>query len=185
MGIKTALAVACLLSFASVEAEAKASAQPKSAPAKGENSCLVKQYTSEYLTREHEAAKAKAGIPFYMQTSSYLTFKVMKSGTVLVAMSETTYPGGTVYLMIDGKRYSSRSNTWIQLDAPALAALKQDKLIDFTYPHWPDRNEISRKDIFSGFTAAYDECLMFLGGKPKPPNPFPAPIGASNTAPKN
>lgn len=181
MGIKAAVAAAIVAMAIPNAASAKASANVTSSPAKGETKCLIKQLTSEYLTKEHEAAKAKAGISFYMQTMSYLTFRVQKSGAVLVAMNEDIYPGSTFYFMIDGKRYSGRAGYYVQLDSPALNALRQDKLIDFTYTHWPYRNEISRKDVFSGFSAAYDECLLAFGRKPKPAkpaaaaNPPPAP----------
>jgi hypothetical protein len=63
--------------------------------------------------------------------------------------------------MIDGVRYSSDAKYQLRLDTKALTALKQDKLIDFTYTTWPYRNEVSRKDVFSDFANAFDECLKF------------------------
>lgn len=183
MGFKATLAFACIITIAATHGiHAAASAEPRSSPAKGDHRCVIKQHSSEYLVREHELAKAQTGVSFYMQTMSYLAFKVLKSGAVLVSMKEDVYPGSNFYFMIDGKRYSGPASHYVQLDSFALSALKQDRLIDFTYTNWPYRNEISRKDIFSGFSQAYEECLTFLGGKPKPPNPFPAPIG---TPPKN
>jgi hypothetical protein len=149
-------------------AVAEASAQTKTSPAKGEKSCLIKQYNSEYLERYAAEQKAKAGISFYIKTTSYIAFNVLRTGAVAITMSEDTYPGSTEYFMIEGRRYSTRSGSWAALDPAALAALKQDKLIDFTYALWPERNEVSRKDVFSGFTKAYDECIAFLTGKPGP-----------------
>lgn len=166
MGTKATLALLlCLAS--SGEGFAAATAQVTSSPAKGETKCVIKQHRSEYLTTQHEIAKMRAGIPFYMQTMSYLNFRVLKSGALLVGMNEDTYPGSTFYFMINGKRYSGRASYYIQLDTAALSALRKDELIDFTYTHWPNRNEISRKDIFSGFSIAYDECLLAFGKRPK------------------
>lgn len=140
-------------------------ADTKELPAKGERQCRVAQLTSPFLEAEHLAANAKAGIAFYMQTSSYVKFRVLLSGALLVAMSEQTYPGSKFYFMIDGKRYSGPSASYLQLDPHAVAALKSEKPFDFTYTDWPDRTEISRKDVFAGFSKALDECLVFLGGK--------------------
>lgn len=167
MGTKATLAAVISLLVGNSSANASAFAETKSSTAKGEKTCLIKQLTSEYLEKEAAEAKARAGISFYVKTSSYLTFKVQKSGTAMIAVNEDTFPGSTVYFMIDGKRFSSPSGLYAQLNAPALAALRQDKLIDFTYTGWPDRHEISRKDVFRGFTKAFDDCLTFLGGKPK------------------
>ena len=157
MGTGRALALVVAASMVSGNVHAAASAVPRESPAKGEKSCLIKQYTSEYLERWAAEQRAKArGLHFYVKTSSYLTFKVMRSGTLGITVNEDTYPGSTQYFMIDGRRFSSRASHWAEIDSVALAALKVDKLIDFTYVDWPHRSEISRKDVFSGFAKAYE-----------------------------
>ena len=88
-------------------------------------------------------------------------------------MYDDTYPGSMQYFMIDGRRFSSRSGYYADLNAAAVAALKQDPIIDFTYTDWPYRNEISRKDVFSGFAKAYDDCVRFLGGDRSKPSSNP------------
>lgn len=170
MGIKAALTILSVLigCLAHTAANAAADARPKDSPAKGEKSCSIGQLTSEFLERQHDDAVAKAGVHFYMKTSSYLRFSVSRSGAITVSIAEDTFPGSKFYFLIDGKRYAGEAHYQLPLDQKALSALKQDKQIDFTYTGWPDRNEMSRQDIFSGFTKAYDECLAFLGGKPKP-----------------
>jgi hypothetical protein len=160
--MKVTTAVIGLLLLWSTQAYAVADARPRSSPAKGTKDCVIAQSTSEHLTKRHEDAVAKARVHFYMQTSSYLKFSVQKSGSVNVSIAEDTYPGSKFYFMIDGKRYSGEARYQLPLDAAALAALKADKLIQFTYTDWPHRTEISRDDIFSEFTKAYDECRKFL-----------------------
>jgi hypothetical protein len=175
------IAGANLLSIVVAQADG-AFADKKELAAKGERQCRIAQFTSPYLDAEHRAAEAKAGVPFYMQTMSYLKFRVLKSGAIMVAMSEDIYPGSTFYFLIDGKRYSGPAKYYLQLDARALAALKQDKLFDFTYTNWPYRNEINRKDIFTGFSRAYDDCLAFLSGRGGDARAAAAPLEPKPTA---
>jgi hypothetical protein len=182
LGLKATLAFCAIM--AASQAHADASAVMKESPAKGEKTCVIKQYTSEYLKRQADAASTAAGIKVYVPTSSHIAFQVLSSGRVGIAVSEDTFPGSTQYFMIDGKRFSARSGRVAELDSAAIAALKQDKLIDFTYVDWPYRSEISRKDIFTRFAKAYDECLAFLAGRPKGSRPQ-ADSRPLSLAPKN
>jgi hypothetical protein len=159
--VAAAMAIGSLL-ISPAPVFAAADARPRSSPAKGTKDCVIGQYTSEHLEKQHKDAVAKAGVQFYMKTSSYLKFSVQKSGSVNVSIAEDTYPGSKFYFMIDGKRYSGEARYQLPLDATALAALKAEKLIQFTYTDWPHRTEISRDDVFSGFSKAYDECRQFL-----------------------
>ncbi|MCP1765550.1 hypothetical protein [Bradyrhizobium japonicum] len=161
--MKLFFAALALLTMAPQIANASSEARPRTAPAKGTRECLIAQVQSEFLSAKHEDDVRRAGVPFYAKTMSYLKFRVLPSGAITVSIAEDTYPGSTFYFMVAGKRYSGQSQYQLPLDGNALAALKQDKLIDFTYTTWPHRNEVSRQDIFSGFAKAYDECRAFFG----------------------
>jgi hypothetical protein len=143
-------------------AAAKSEARKIDAPAKGAKSCVIDQIDSEFLQQLHKETSQRLGVKFYMKTSSYLKFRVLPSGALSVSIAEDTYPGSRFYFMVDGSRYSGDARYQIALDSKAAMALKQDKPVDFTYTIWPYRNEVSRKDVFSGFTAAYDECRAYL-----------------------
>lgn len=165
----------------SASAYGSADARTRTSPAKGTKDCVISQSASEYLEQKYQEIKATAGVPFYMKKSSYMKFTVLRSGGVNVSIAENTYPGSKFYFMIDGKRYSGDARYQLPLDAKAVAALRADKLINFTYTGWPDRNEMSREDIFAGFSAAYTECLTFLGAGSKTQPAF-APISLTPRA---
>jgi hypothetical protein len=157
-------------------ADASSEARPRTAPAKGTKECLIAQVESEFLSAKHEEDVRKSGVNFYAQTMSYLKFRVLPSGSITVSIAEDTYPGSSFYFMIAGKRYSGQSQYQLPLDGNALAALRQDKLIDFTYTMWPDRHEVSRQDVFSDFGKAYDECRSFFGVAPRSAKSAPAQL---------
>jgi hypothetical protein len=161
--MKMFFAALALLAVTPQIASASSEARPRTAPAKGTKECVIAQSRSEFLSARHEDNVRKAGVTFYEKTTSYLKFRVLPSGVITVSITEDTYPGSKFYFMVAGKRYSGQSQYQLPLDGNALAALKQDKLIDFTYTTWPYKNEVSRQDIFSGFATAYDECRSFLG----------------------
>lgn len=140
----------------------------KDAPAKGEKSCVISQLTSEFLERRKDELHANSRVKFYVQTMSSLKFSVKRNGSIAVSVVEDKYPGTRVYFMVDGKRYVGDAGYQLPLDSHALTALKQEKQVDFTYTAWPDRNEISRQDVFSDFAKAHTDCVEYLGGKVAP-----------------
>jgi hypothetical protein len=149
------------LAFAT-SACARADAEPKSSPAKGTKECLIGQPRSEFVAERHAEVVRKMGVKFYEPMTSRLKFRVLKSGSVTVSITDDVFPGTKVYFMVGGKRYAGGARQQLRLDGHALTALKQDQPIDFTYTIWPYRNEVNRKDAFSGFAAAYDECRRYL-----------------------
>jgi hypothetical protein len=95
-------------------------------------------------------------------TVSIVQVNVLSSGAVQISVREDTYPGSTVYFLIDEKRYSGRADLWLKIDAHALAALKAEKKIDTVWTKWPYRREINDADVLAGFTKSYEDCLIHM-----------------------
>lgn len=164
MGTQTTL-ITALFTFCTSHALAGSNAWPEHSPAKGEKKCTISQLESEFLTNYYNRAfgNISANRPALgLKAGSALVFRVYKNGRLTVSFSRDTYPGSKLYVLVDGKRYIGDANRQLPLDARAIAALKQDKLIDYTYTGWPGRDENNMQDIFAGFAEAYEKCVAFM-----------------------
>lgn len=150
-----------------------ASAEKRSFPAKGEKTCTINQYASAHLNAlGHTSSRTLPRV------------SVDKNGSISMSLAEDTYPGSKIYLLIDGHRYSGLERFYIPLDKTALAALKAEKVIEFTYTNWPYRRDINGSDVLEDFASAYDDCLIFLGSPAaKRPNDAGAKSGPLNLQP--
>lgn len=157
------IVIAAIIALASPLLAQAAEVQKSSPPAKGTKSCVISQWESPFLKERHERDRRSSGVPFYARTSSEIKFSVLKGGSLTVSVVADAYPGTKIYFLIGGKRYSGSQRFQLPLDKAALASLRRDEKINFTYTSWPYRTEMNREDIFSGFSRAYDECRSFMG----------------------
>ncbi len=143
--------------------QSRAYADKRSSPARGTETCFVKQITSAYLTRQRINAERETGgyVPTGL-TDFYV--KVERDGTARISVNEDTYPGTKQFFLIAGRRYAGPEDEYIRLDAPAVAALHAEQVVQFSWTDWPYGSEHNGADILAGFTSAYNECLAFLRG---------------------
>lgn len=164
MGLKAALTVSTLLLLSISECSAKAFADKRDAPAKGTKTCRVMQFESAARKAEAEQINSRLTHKIAYPSPSIVTVRVNRDGSIAFGLREDTYPGSKSYFMIAGKRFSGTAPYYVPVDSHALAALRRDQRIDFTWTNWPYRSEISSHDVIENFSAAYDDCLKFLRG---------------------
>jgi hypothetical protein len=113
-----------------------------SSVASGEISCVVKRPDAPLMA-------------FIGEIPSGLTWRYLTAIT-----GDGLYPGSTVYLSVDGERFSGEER--IELTEDLLAALKNGERVFISWSPWPwgDRRETSVS--LSGFSTAYDKCLANL-----------------------
>jgi hypothetical protein len=152
--------IAAVIGFLTIgPAMAASGADKQSSPAKGTKTCKISQYDSAYLNAHGNVTAFTLPRPY-----------VSKDGSVQMGLAEDTYPGTKVYYLIGTHRYSGDAGYMVPIDKAGVEYLKKDPVIQFTYAHWPYRNEINGADVIEGFDAAYKDCLSFLRGDvaPKP-----------------
>jgi hypothetical protein len=72
------------------------------------------------------------------------------------------YPLSTIYLRMEGKRYSAREDRGLALTPAMIEALKRDPELDIAWTNWPYGTSEEHKATLTGFSAAFDECDAFL-----------------------
>jgi hypothetical protein len=133
-------------------------AEKLESPAKGTRTCEINQYESAHRSFWVDAGSVR----IFRKNGSEIRFRVSRTGAVDVAVKKTTYPGSLLFVKVGKLRTSGRGDAWVRLPNSMVSLIKENQVIETTWPDWPYNSDVNNSDVFRGFEKAYTECLSYL-----------------------